>query len=247
MLYRLLLYPLAAWMLTSTCFAQDPAATSASASNETVVTFSRLDNYLKTNPVEFETSFDARADGDELYRGSGQFVIRQPNLLLAKATFGPNIYSVVSDGTVLTIYDPQQRKFSQTAAPGSIGQAFSFFAGEIGVDSQVLNFLGVVDSVVAGTDGIKVTAAGSETIGGRQCDKFKVSDPTGDNRWEAWLEKSDTPLLCRLVYHNVDGPTQTNEFTWKSTPTITQATFVFLPPAGSSKVDVGSLNLVAPD
>ena len=86
-----------------------------------------------------------------------------------------------------------------------------------------------------------VAAAGSSTIGGRQCDKFTAVGRMGDDSWEAWLEKNDVPLLCRLVYRNVDGPTQTNEFRWKPNPVFSQDTFVFSPPEGSTKVDVGSL------
>ena len=255
MLYRLLLYPVMAWMLASACFAvtqtepsQNPQPDSAArAPSEVVVIFKRLQDYMKSSPLDFETSFDARADGDELFRGSVHFLIRQPNRLRAESSFGDASYLVISDGTVMTIYNPKQRKFSQTTAPDSTARAFGFFTGEIGVKSQVLEFLGVVDDVVAGSDDIAVTAGGSGAIGGRQCDKFTVTSATGDEKWEAWLEKSDTPLLCKLVYSNVDGPTQTNEFSWKPTPVFSQATFVFSPPQGTTKVDMGNLGLTLPE
>ena len=254
MLYRLLFYPAVAWMLASNCFAQAqtepsknaPPDSGASVSSEERGTFERLNNYIKSNPLDFETTFEARAGGDELYRGSVHFLLRQPNQLRAEASFGEATYLVISDGTVMTIYNPQQRKFSQTAAPASLAAAFGFFTGEIGVDSQVLNFLSVVDDAVGGSDDFKLAAGGSETIGGRQCDKFTVTGKMGDNWWDAWLEKGEIPLLCKVVYHNVDGPTQTNEFRWKPTPVISKETFVFSPPTGSTKVDVGDLNLAAP-
>ena len=87
-------------------------------------TFERLNNYIKSNPLDFETTFEARAGGDELYRGSVHFLLRQPNQLRAEASFGEATYLVISDGTVMTIYNPQQRKFSQTAAPASLAAAF---------------------------------------------------------------------------------------------------------------------------
>jgi hypothetical protein len=59
----------------------------------------------------------------------------------------------------------------------------------------VLNFLGAADDVVAGADGMKVAAAGSSTIAGRQCDGFTVVDRIGDNKWEAWLQKKDVHYL----------------------------------------------------
>jgi hypothetical protein len=254
MLYRLLFYPVVAWMLASNCFAQAqteppknaPENSGGGVSSEGRRIFERLNNYIKGNPLDFETSFDARAEGDELYRGSVHFLLRQPNQLRAEASFGGASYLVISDGTVLTIYNPQQRKYSQSQAPNSLAAAFGFFTGEIGADAQMLNFLSVVNEAVAGSSDFKLTAGGSDTIGGHQCDKFTVTGKLGDNWWDAWLEKSDPPLPCKLVYHNVDGPTQTNGFRWKPTPALSQETFVFSPPAGSTKVDVGDLNLAAP-
>ena len=255
MLYRLFLYPVAIWVFASACFAEDqtepsknapPPNSAAAVPDEVRSTFARLQNYIQNKPLDFDSSFEARADGDELYRGSIHFLLSQPNLLRAQASYGQASYLIVSDGTVMTIYNPAQKKFSQSAAPSSLAQAFGYFSGEIGVDSQVLNFLSVVEDAAAGSDDFKLSAGGSETIGGHQCDKFTVTGKLGDNWWEAWLEKGDVPLLCRVVYHNVDGPTQVNEFSWKPTPTLSKDTFVFTPPAGSTKVDIGDLNLAAP-
>ena len=64
----------------------------------------------------------------------------------------------------MTIYNPKQRKFAQTTAPDLPAAAFGLLSGEIGVEAQVLDFLRVVDDVVAGSDDIKVAAAGSAAI-----------------------------------------------------------------------------------
>ena len=237
MLYRSLLYPLVAWMLASPSLAQDqteppkfaPSDLAASASSEPGVIFKRLDDYLKSSPLDFETSFDARSQGDELYRGTAHFLIRRPNLLRIETSSGDRSYVVISDGKVLTIYNPHLRKFAQMPAPDSPAAAFGVLTGEMGVESQVLNFLGAADDVVAGADGMKVAAAGSSTIAGQLCDGFTVVDRMGDNKWEAWLQKNDVPLLCKLIYHSVDGPAQTNDFSWKPNPVFPPDTFVFSP------------------
>jgi hypothetical protein len=255
MLHRSLFFPIAAWALATSCLAEEPVralkmadnTAASAASNPALATFQRLDAYIQNNPLDFNTTFNATSDGNELYRGTGHFLIRRPNQLRAEMTLGHNTYVVISDGTVMTIANPQQKQYSQTAAPPSISAAFGFFTGEIGIDSQVLNFMGVVDSVVSGSDAVKVSAAGSEDIGGRQCDKFTVSGESGDDTWIAWLEKKDTPLLCRLIYRSVDGPAQTNDFRWNASPTFTADTFVFTPTPGSAKVDIGTLDLAAPE
>jgi hypothetical protein len=254
MLYKRFLYPLVAWMLASTCVAQAqteppklaPSDSVGSDSSGPGAIFKRLHDYVKNSQLDFETSFDARSQGDELYRGTAHFQIRQPNLLRIETASGDHSYLTISDGKVLTIYNPHERKFAQMPAPDSPAAAFGLLTGEMGVESQVLDFLRVVDDVVAGSGDVKLAAAGSGTIGGRQCDKFTVVERMGDNRWEAWLEKSEVPLLCKLVYQNVDGPAQTNEFSWKPNPVFSQDTFVFSPPEGSTKVDVGSLGLSPP-
>lgn len=241
MLYRLLIYPALALMLVCAGVAQ--AQTNDAAAE---VAFKNLDDYLQKNPLDFETSFNATSDGNELYRGTGHFLIQRPNQLHSEITLSQNTYWVISDGTVLTIYDVQQHKYSQTASPQSLAAAFGFFTGELGIDSQVLNFMDIVDSVVTGSDGTKATAAGSDMIAGQQCDKFTVSGSSGDDTWQVWLQKGDKPLLCKLVYQSVDGPAQTNTFTWKTTPAFTPQTFEFSPPAGAAKVDIGDLNLASP-
>ena len=56
------------------------------------------------------------------------------------------------------------------------------------------------------------------------------------------MEKNDVPLLCKLINH-ADTTVQTNEFKCKSNPVFSPETFVFSPPEGSTKVDVGSVGL----
>jgi hypothetical protein len=252
MLYRMLLYPFVAWTLATVCVAQaqteppkwQPSDLVANTSSDPGGVLQRLHDYLKSSPLDFETSFDARMQGDELFRGSVHFLIGRPNLLRIETNSGRNSYVVISDGKVMTIYDPRQRKFAQMSAPDSPAAAFSLLTGEMGVESQVLNFLGVLDDVVAGADAVHVTAAGESTIGGRQCDRFTIVEP-GGGKWEAWLEKSEVPLLCKLV--NYGDTVQTNEFKWKSNPIFSPETFVFSPPQGFIKVDVGSLGLSPPE
>lgn len=240
MSFRFFAYPLLALTLASTGVAEAQTSDAAPAA------FKKLDDYLQSNPIDFETKFNATSDGNELYHGTGHFIVRQPNALRSEVTLDANTYIVISDGTVLTIYNPQQKKYSQNAAPGSLSAAFGFFTAELGIDSQVLNFMGVVHDAVGGGDGMTIKPAGSETVDGKTCDKFQVSTASGDDNWEVSLEQGDKPLFCKLVYHSVDGPAQTNTFHWNSTPNIAPETFTFSAPAGSTKVDIGDLNMVSP-
>jgi hypothetical protein len=240
MLNRLLVYPFLILILAFMGIAH------AQTDDAALAAFKNLDNYLQNNPLDFESTFDASSDGNDLYHGKAHFIVRQPNDLRAEITLENSTYLVISDGTILTIYDPQQKKYSQTASPSSISAAFSFFTGELGIDAQVVNFMDVVHAVVSGGAGLAVKSEGTETLEGKTCDKFAVGTAGNTDTWQAWLEKGEKPLLCKLVYHSVDGPSQTNNFTWSGAPEVTATTFTFSPPAGSTKVDVGDLNMVTP-
>jgi hypothetical protein len=240
MLNRSLFYSLFALALT--CAASAHAQTDEAAQ----VAFKNLDSYLQNNPLDFETSFNATSDGNELYHGKGHFIIHQPNALRAEIELEHASYLVISDGTVLTIYNLQQKKYAQVASPSSLSAAFSFFTGELGIDAQVVNFMDIVHVVVSGNNGTTVKTMGSETIGGKTCDVFTVGTSSGSDTWQAWLERGDKPLLCKLIYRSVDGPAQANTFSWNTTPQLSADTFTFSPPAGSVKVDVGDLNMVSP-
>ncbi len=240
MSYRLFFYPILA--LTFLCTGLAQAETSVT----TKATFKKLDDYLQNNALDFETAFNATADGNALYRGTGHFIMQQPNALRADTNLQGNTYLVISDGSALTIYNQRQKKYSQTPAQPSLTASFGFFSGELGIDSQILNFMDIVHNVVVGGDSAAVAAAGSEQIDGKSCDKFTITDTSGDETWQAWLRTGGEPLLCKLVYRSVDGPEQINTFRWNPTPQISPQTFVFSPPAGSAKVDVGDLSMVSP-
>ena len=60
------------------------------------------------------------------------------------------------------------------------------------------------------------------------------------------MEKSDVPLVCKFVTGSTESladAMQTNEFNWKQNPAFPLDAFVFTPPKGSEKVDVGGLGL----
>ena len=125
--------------------------------------------------------------------------------------------------------------------------------GLASIESQVLKLVGVLDDVAKGAKGVTVTGAGTEAIGGRQCDRFKIvenSDGWYPEKWEVWLEKKEVPLPCKFVVSSSSGLTrdvQTNEFTWVPNPTVTAETFKFVAPKGSSRVEsVGALGLQPP-
>ena len=259
MLHRMLYNLLFAWMSATSCLGQvaplPKSSAPSDAASEPQAVFKRLQDYLDSNPLDFQTSFNAHKDtlGDS--RGSVHFLIQRPNLLRVEISAGTAdkfSYLLISDGRVFTIYDQEKRKYAQVPAPSSSLEALYKFAGLTAAEARVLGFLGVVHDVAAGEIGIQATAAGSGPIGGRQCDHFTVDSSRSfagaeglTVRWEVWLESSEVPLPCKTVFSSTRSrEMQTNEYSWRSTPVLSPETFAFNPPNGSEKVDrVGDLGL----
>jgi len=235
----------------STCPAEEPTQAAAPSQSEPSAVFGRLRDYLITSPLDFDTSFVARNETLGTTRGTAHNLIKHPNLFRIESTVGKHSYVVVSDGRAMTIYLPHERKYAELAAPGSAREGLGLVTGLMAAQSSVLSFIGVIDDVASGHEGYKITAAPAETIGGRQCDGFKIVDATLDitYRWNVWLEKKDVALPCKVESGSddqVDFGTRTNEFSWKQSPVFPQDAFKFAPPAEAKKVDVGDLDLGPP-
>lgn len=242
-----------ALMLTPTiCAAQvtpPVSPTSPDAKDTARAAFVQLSQYLRGNPLDFKTSFVSQNLSLGNSRGSAHFVIERPNLLRVEVS-APNFsYLLISDGAVYTIYDQNKGKYAQVTAPKSPLGALNLFTGLSAFEAQVLRFFGVVHDVASGGPGIQVSTDGSSLIGGRQCDHFTIAYTTGvfPDKWEAWLERSGVPLPCKSVVTSADDTVvQTNEYDWTLNATLSPDTFVFTPPKGSQKVDIGELGLQPP-
>jgi hypothetical protein len=245
-------------MFATSCLGQGaPAGTDTA--REPRAVFKQLQDYVRSQPIEFRTSFKAYNDtlGDS--RGSAHFLVARPNLLrveVSAGTSGKFSYLLVSDSQVYTIYNQTNRKFAQIPAPGSPIAALYKFAGLASAEARVLEFFQIVEDLAAGKEGVQATAAGSDAIGGRQCEHFTVTDSSKSftaaaglpDKWDVWLEKSQISLPCKTVFTSpLSHGVQANEYTWGKGSVLTEA-FAFNAPAGSEKVDgVGSLGLSSPN
>ena len=249
------LYPLILSLMVSPAFclaqAAPPASTSATSNTENAprAAFIELNKYLRSNPLDFQTTFVAQNISLGTSRGSAHFVIDRPNLLRVEVSAPDFSYLLNSDGQVFTIYDKKSKKYAQEPAPSTPLGAVNLFTGLSAFEAQVLRFLGVIHDVASGSEGIQVSTDGTGSVGGRQCDHFNIVYSIGmlPDKWEAWLEHSEPQLPCKSVITSGDGSlVQTNEYTWNSSPALSPDTFVFTPPSGSQKVDIGELDLQPP-
>jgi outer membrane lipoprotein-sorting protein len=237
---KMLLYPVIACMFAMTCLAQDqpqpPTSLEATPAPRGIgATFRLLHDHLRGSPLDFQTSFTAESDLHGTIQGKSHFLIQQPNLFRIETASGDDTYVAISDGRVMTIYNPKERKFAEWPAPVSTRRGLNLLRGLMTRESQVLRFIGVLEAVAAG--GLSVDAVGAEAVGGRQCDGFTIV-ASKEEVWKVWLETNEVPLPCKFVTAN-----QTSEFSWNPSPGFPPDTFVFVPPKGSEKVDVDGLGL----
>jgi hypothetical protein len=209
--------------------------------------FGRLSEFIGGKTADFETSFNSRSRTRQV-NGSVHFLIQQPNLFRIDAATGRVSYTLVSDGQIMTIYNPRLKKYVELAAPDSAAKGLGLVTGLSSVQSQLLRLVGVIHDVARGSERFAVTAEGASEVGGHQCNRFVIVEKTEARRysesWEVWLRQADEPLPCKFTVKSSDGSSddvQTSSFTWK-TPKISDDSFMLLLPAGAKKVDsVGDL------
>jgi len=191
--------------------------------------------------MDFQTTFHGSSKVlDTTTQGTAQFMTRRPNLFRVKVDSGANAYEYISDGTVLTIYNVHTNAYAQTAARPSVLGNMNLIAGLMSFQARIFDFFAALDQAAGG--GVKITAKGTESVSGRECDRFDVVTMT--EKLEAWVEKAPPHLPCKLASSDVDDPSamvQINEFTWKKASSFGPETFQFSPPSGSKMLDIGTL------
>lgn len=213
--------------------------------------FARLRDRLATSPLAFDTTFTARSKSLGTMRGSSQFVIGRPNRLKVSITDGNRSFKIFSNGDTMTIYDPKARRFARMPARSTPGQAYGVLVGLMSVEARILDFVSLLENITAGDRNIKITAVGSGTVKGSDCERFKVTETwrTETKTWDVWLAKAEPRLPCKFVAHSSDtrSPSwQTNEFKWRPQPVVAADEFVFTPPAGAKEVTASQLDLHPP-
>ena len=168
--------------------------------------------------------------------GSVHYMVRQPNLLRVTAKLPSGTVVVVSDGTTLTIHEPNKRRYKEFEARDFIVGSFYVAAGLLGVQTRLIDFFWSIDYLSVDRTGGRIGTLDSKTFGAKTCDGFRVQ--RDDDIWDVWLERGPARLPCYVVSKTTDGSafmTQTNALTWKSNPQFDKDTFRFVAPSGHKK------------
>jgi hypothetical protein len=165
--------------------------------------------------------------------------VQRPNKLSAKRTGDLVDQVFVYDGKSLTLHNPQDKVYSQVAAPDTLEGMLDFARTQLDIvapagDLLDRNAYGILMDGV--TDGFVV---GKAVIEGARCDHLAFRAPHVD--LQIWVQEGAQPLPRKMVITTRDLP-NAPQFgvtitKWNLKPTFGAQTFSFTPPAGAKKVD----------
>lgn len=232
---------------TAVSFAEDgvPQGAEQTTTDDARQTFARLEDYLKSNSIQFTTSYDAQNLSLGASRGSARFFIERPNLLRVELSGSGFSYLMTSDGKTFTIYDELKKKYTQQPATKTPVEAMNLFTGLAALQARVLQFFAIITDIASGDSDLKVKKAGIERIGGLNCVRYDIQYTSGEDtdKWVAWLRADGVPLPCKSFIKSPDeGSQQTNLYNWEDKLSRSEK-FNFTPPSGSKEVGISDLDL----
>lgn len=241
------------WVFCTLVFAMLPASLvqsddrhdqPAATEDETKNALIKMHTWLRdSQALDFETSF--KVTNPVLgfnARGTAKYEILKPNRFRVSLRDNGDRYLFVSDGTTLTIYRPDTKKYAQMEAQDTIVGTMYKAIGALTLQARMVEFFWTVDYLVSTGEDVQVKAQGFETIGGKRCRRTIVK--RFEEEWDVWVEDGGVPYVCRLVSRTTGQgafTTQSNDFTWTAQPSFNSDHFAFTPPKNARKVHVYDL------
>jgi hypothetical protein len=165
--------------------------------------------------------------------------VQRPNKLRAERTGDLVKQLFVYDGKSLTLYNPRDKVYAQVPAPGTLEGMLDFARTKLDIFAPAgdLIYRNAYDILMDGvTDGFVV---GKAVIEGVRCDHLAFRAPEVD--LQIWIQEGAQPLPRKIVITTRDmqnAPEYAVTVTkWDLKPAFGAHTFVFRPPAGTTKVD----------
>jgi len=241
-----LLFSIILLQTSVSCWAQETkpksdtvaAPTTATATADAVGVLRKMHGHLiAAKDLELTTNFRSVDTGLGTTRsGKVHYILRKPNLMRVTATLANEKLVVVSDGKILTIHEPNKRRYREFDAKDSIVGNLYLTAGLVGKQVRMIDFFWSVDYLASVGGHAKLKKLPSRKVGAKTCDGFNIK--YHDDDWSVWLERSNVLLPCLLISKSTDGnalTTQTNTVAWKAKPNITANTFRFVAPKAHKK------------
>ncbi len=171
--------------------------------------------------------------------GVSRVAVSRPNQVHVDTKGDLHDASLWYDGRTVAIYSAKSSFYGQTAAPSTIDETVLMLMDRFQLPLPVAGFL-LKDPYAKMMEGVKTAFdAGVAEVDGTSCRHLAFSEEDAD--WQVWIEDGSRPLPRRLAvtYKKVEGAPRvvTALSDWNLSQAIPANEFVFVPPAGSTKVE----------
>ena len=214
---------------------------------EATAALERMRTYLralKTFQVQSEvTSEEVLADGQKVQFASAvRMLAQRPNHLLVEMTSDRLDRRFFYDGKTFTLWAPRTSYYATVAAPATIIELVDVLDERYDIEMPLADLVrwgGARDSTGAITAAMDV---GPSVVDGTTCEQYLFRQAGLD--WQIWLQNGEFPLPRKLVITTTTDearPQYTATYTWNLAPSLNDAAFTFVPPAGARKIVVAEV------
>jgi hypothetical protein len=180
------------------------------------------------------------------FTSSGQMRLNRPDKLRIKRTGGYTDVEMVFDGKTLSLYGNNAKTYVQADLAGSVDQLIDRLQSTSGgaMPGTDLLLTNSFDELTANV--IDARHIGQGVIDGVECEHLAFRGI--DTDWQIWIESGARPIPRKYVITSktlAGAPQYTLKIKdWKSDVPTDADTFVFKPPADTTKADLNALAMM---
>ena len=228
--------------VSGTAVAADQAAPRVE--GEAVMALSRMSTYLNTLK-----QWEVKSDIDTDYLSDDKQVVTKTRQVMLRARLPDGLFARVShpgrerdfyfNGRQVTLYAPSKGYYAtaDVAAP-TVHDLVANLSEKYGIDIPLSDLFEWSRNKTSAAEFEAARYAGAAFIDGRLCDQYAYRSQSA--QWQLWIERSATPLPCRLSIANddTDRLRTTITYHWNLAAKFTPSQFVFKPPKGAMKIEL---------
>jgi hypothetical protein len=188
-----------------------------------------------TNTLEDVLDSGNRVD----YEVAAEVLINRPDKLRADRKGDLTDQMFFYDGKTLSLYNPSEKVYATSPAPGTIEEMFDFARESLGLIIPVSDLVYRNAYSLLIQDVTMATVIGKSVIGGVKCDHLLFSRPGVD--FQVWVADSGPPLPYKYVvtdtgiYYRLSISTVVSD--WNVNPSADAGQFSFEPPKDAKQID----------
>jgi hypothetical protein len=173
------------------------------------------------------------------FDGPATAIVSRPNKLRAHRRTDLFNQEFIYDGKSLTLFNPKEKLYATTAAPGTVEEMLDFAREKLDIVAPASEFLyknSAEKMLKEATSGFVV---GQSVVAGVKCTQLAFRSDEFD--WQVWVEDGARPLPRKFILTSkkVAGEPQMTVLvkSWDLAPKIGAGEFTFTTPKDAKKID----------